>query len=60
MLDEHFDRPALDPRLAWLNEPAQWRLDPARGASRIAPAAPTDFWQKTHCGFAADRGDSSS
>ena len=55
-LDEHFDRPLLDSRLRWLNEPADWGLDPGRGALRLAPAPNTDFWQKTHYGFAADSG----
>ena len=55
VLHEPFGGPALDRRLAWLNEPARWSLVAGTGL-RIAPDAGTDFWQRTHYGFRADSG----
>jgi Uncharacterized conserved protein len=55
-LRESFDQPHLHPALRWHCEPARWRLDPSRACLRIEPDAETDFWQKTHYGFAVDNG----
>jgi regulation of enolase protein 1 (concanavalin A-like superfamily) len=55
-LHETFVGPGLDPRLAWLNEPPVWAVDPAGRCLRVHPAAGTDFWQRTHYGFRADSG----
>jgi uncharacterized protein len=41
--------------LSWFNEPAKLELLPG-GGMRVYPAAPTDFWQRTHYGFRADSG----
>jgi uncharacterized protein len=56
ILNEHFNQPALDPRLRWLNPPAACVLDPSLPGLVVQPAAPSDFWQKTHYGFRADTG----
>jgi regulation of enolase protein 1 (concanavalin A-like superfamily) len=55
-LDTCFDQSQLDPRLAWFNPPARWRIDPALPALVIEPDAKTDFWQVTHYGFSAASG----
>jgi regulation of enolase protein 1 (concanavalin A-like superfamily) len=55
-LHETFGGPGIDPRLAWHNEPPAWQVDPARRCLRVGPAAGTDFWQRTHYGYAADSG----
>ena len=41
-------------RCHWLNEPARWSLD--AGRLDVVTDAATDFWQKTHYGFARDSG----
>lgn len=51
-----FDTPELDPRLAWLNPPADWHVEPAHRCLRLRPDAGTDYWQRTHYGFQADSG----
>ncbi len=38
---------------AWLNEPAQWRLD---GDLHVVTDRNTDFWRETHYGFTRDSG----
>ena len=55
ILDERFAGAALDPRLRWMNEPPDWALEPGP-ALRVATAAATDFWQRTHYGFSVDNG----
>jgi len=55
-LTEAFDRPVLDSKLRWTNEPPRWSVDTAARCLRVEPAANTDFWQKTHYGFEADNG----
>lgn len=55
-LDLIFDDAALDSRLQWHCEPANWGIDPAARCLRIAPDANTDFWQLTHYGFQVDNG----
>lgn len=55
-LSERFDRPHLDPRLVWMNEPPRWQVLPAEGLLRVEPAAQTDFWCKTHYGFEVNNG----
>ncbi|MBM3879184.1 MAG: DUF1349 domain-containing protein [Verrucomicrobia bacterium] len=45
-----------DAGLRWLNPPARWRVDPESAALVVEPDATTDFWQRTHYGFAADNG----
>jgi len=56
LLHASFAEPALDPALRWHCEPARWCVRPGERCLRIEPAAHTDFWQKTHYGFAADNG----
>ena len=51
-----FDQPELPADLAWHCEPSDWSLDGAKGVLRLAPDRKTDFWQRTHYGFAADNG----
>lgn len=56
VIDERFDRQALDPRLKWLNPPSDWEIDRAHSRLLLKPDAATDFWQQTHYGFRADNG----
>ncbi|MCL5744623.1 MAG: DUF1349 domain-containing protein, partial [Acidobacteria bacterium] len=56
LLEEAFDQPALNPQLAWLNEPKVWLVDAAERRLVVVTDEKTDFWQKTHYGFAADNG----
>ncbi len=56
MIEESFDKPELNPQLAWLNEPENWSIDTAARRLVVWPGAETDFWQKTHYGFTADSG----
>ena len=56
MIEESFDKPELNPQLAWLNEPENWSIDTAARRLVVWPGAETDFWQKTHYGFVADSG----
>ncbi|GAB4374870.1 MAG: DUF1349 domain-containing protein [Elainellaceae cyanobacterium] len=51
---ETFDHPELDPRLQWYCPPQRWSI--ANGCLVIEPDAQTDYWQKTHYGFAVDNG----
>jgi uncharacterized protein len=41
-------------RCAWLNEPANWRLDGE--ALTVTTDGSTDFWRETHYGFTRDTG----
>lgn len=54
LIDETFDRPALDAQLEWFNPPPTWGVE--RGHLIVQPGAKTDYWQKTHYGFVADSG----
>jgi regulation of enolase protein 1 (concanavalin A-like superfamily) len=54
LLEERFNQAGLDPRLQWSDADGQWSIE--GGQLVLRPAAGTDFWQKTHYGFAADRG----
>ena len=54
LIDECFAGPLLPPLLSWSGEPEGWRLTP--DGLVVAPAANTDFWQRTHYGFRVDRG----
>ena len=54
-LHESFAGPGLHPRLRWHRPPARWAIDPGRFL-RIEPEPATDFWQRTHYGFAVDNG----
>ena len=54
ILFETFDRPAPDGRLRWYCPPAHWAIRDSHLV--IAPDANTDYWQKTHYGFAVDNG----
>lgn len=56
ILHEMFRAPAIDSRLGWFNPPTHWRLDPELPALVIEPDGQTDFWQRTHYGFATDNG----
>jgi uncharacterized protein len=56
ILRNPFDGPALPPGLCWHCEPARWSVDPADRLLRVEPDAATDFWQRTHYGFAVDNG----
>jgi regulation of enolase protein 1 (concanavalin A-like superfamily) len=54
LLDEHFQGPTFDSRLAWLNPPPSTKLDP--DGLTVETAAGSDFWQRTHYGFRVDNG----
>jgi regulation of enolase protein 1 (concanavalin A-like superfamily) len=54
LIDECFAGPLLPPLLSWNGEPEDWRLTP--DGLVVAPAAGTDFWQRTHYGFRVDQG----
>lgn len=54
ILNEAFIQGSFDNRLTWLNESSDWKIE--RNKLSISPAAKTDFWQKTHYGFAVDNG----
>jgi regulation of enolase protein 1 (concanavalin A-like superfamily) len=56
LIEESFDKPELNPQLAWLNEPENWSIDTTVRRLIVVPGAETDFWQKTHYGFTADSG----
>jgi len=56
VLYETFSGTSIHPDLKWLNPPPAWRLEPGASRLEIFPAAPTDFWQRTHYGFRADSG----
>jgi regulation of enolase protein 1 (concanavalin A-like superfamily) len=56
ILRDPFAAASLPPALRWHCEPERWSLHPAEGLLRVEPDAATDFWQKTHYGFAADNG----
>jgi hypothetical protein len=55
-LDEQFDQSALDPRWQWLYPPEKWAVNSTAAVLRVEPLAKTDYWQKTHYGFAVDNG----
>ena len=49
---------ALDTALdsgCWLNEPTDWRVDPA-GVLSVVTEHASDFWRETHYGFVRDSG----
>jgi regulation of enolase protein 1 (concanavalin A-like superfamily) len=54
ILNETFSQSSFDNRLAWFNEPADWKID--NNQLGITSTSQTDFWQKTHYGFAVDNG----
>lgn len=54
ILFETFDRPTLDGRLRWYCPPVHWSIRDSQLI--ITPDANTDYWQKTHYGFAVDNG----
>lgn len=54
VLLEDFDAPSMDDRLKWYCPPARWFLQASRLV--VQPDAKTDYWQKTHYGFAVDNG----
>ncbi len=54
ILNEHFDRSALNKGLTWHCEPSAWRIED--GKLLVSTDPKTDFWQKTHYGFSADNG----
>ena len=56
LLQTHFESGRLPFGLAWLHEPARWRVDAEAKVLVIEPDAETDFWRKTHYGFEADSG----
>lgn len=53
-LIENFTREKMDDRLVWLNPPP--KCSAGGGRLAVEPAPNTDFWQRTHYGFAADTG----
>ena len=55
-LRENFDKAELDSRLRWHCEPSHWMIDREKRVLTVEPDAPTDFWQRTHNGLAADSG----
>lgn len=56
LLEETFDHPALNAQFTWLNEPEVWLVDTVERRLVVVADEKTDFWQKTHYGFAADNG----
>lgn len=54
IINEVFNQSSFDNRLTWFNEPSDWKVE--NNKLGISPAAETDFWQKTHYGFAVDNG----
>ncbi len=54
ILNEAFQQKQLDPRLKWYCPPASWSLEGNRLS--LQPDPKTDYWQKTHYGFANDNG----
>lgn len=54
ILNETFIQGSFDNRLTWFNEPSDWKVENSKLS--ISPAAETDYWQKTHYGFAVDNG----
>lgn len=54
ILEETFEKSTLDPRLTWYCPPRQWVIE--EGRLVIQPDEKTDYWQKTHYGFAVDNG----
>lgn len=54
VLDESFDRPAVDNRLRWMNPPSGVEL--RDGWLKFSPGDKTDFWQKTFSGGSNDNG----
>ncbi|MFB3920211.1 MAG: DUF1349 domain-containing protein [Terriglobia bacterium] len=54
ILDESFNRPAIDPRLRWMNSPPG--VEARDGWLAFAPGNKTDFWQKTFSGDSNDNG----
>jgi len=54
LIDERFTGPLLPSKLSWIGEPEVWSLTPE--GLVVAPAAGTDFWQRTHYGFRVDHG----
>ena len=55
MLIERFASATLHPDLGWWNEPPRWSCQ-RTGGLRLETRAGTDFWQRTHYGFARDDG----
>jgi regulation of enolase protein 1 (concanavalin A-like superfamily) len=53
-LFETFEKPTLDNRLHWYCPPRQWSIQ--KSSLAIEPDAKTDYWQKTHYGFAVENG----
>ena len=56
ILRDPFAAASLPPSLRWHCEPGRWSLHPADRLLRVEPDAATDFWQRTHYGFAVDNG----
>lgn len=56
VLEESFQKQALNPALRWQNAPREWFVDEAAARLVVVPEAETDFWQRTHYGFRADNG----
>lgn len=56
ILTDAFRAAELPDSLHWLNPPARWSLDPRAGTLLVESYGGTDFWQRTHYGFAADSG----
>jgi len=54
LIDERFTGPLPSSQLSWTDEPESWELTPDELV--VAPAAKTDFWQRTHYGFQVDQG----
>jgi regulation of enolase protein 1 (concanavalin A-like superfamily) len=54
LIDERFTGPLPSSQLSWTDEPESWELTP--DGLVVAPAAKTDFWQRTHYGFQVDQG----
>lgn len=51
---ETFSGPSLTPEIRWRNPPPNYDL--TASGLKVATAAHTDFWQRTHYGFQADNG----
>lgn len=54
ILYETFDEPNPNSRLGWYCPPERWSI--RESCLVVEPGAKTDYWQKTHYGFAVDNG----
>ncbi|MED1625165.1 DUF1349 domain-containing protein [Bacillus pseudomycoides] len=56
LLYEKFQNETLHPNLNWYCQPEKWDIQKKDTGLIIQPEKMTDYWQKTHYGFAVDNG----